>query len=86
MSSAIDKLSLEDVISRMDTWVRQYGNSSGPSPSIAEKSSLAEYASKSNDERDVLLDNFICNALEDEHFVKFAEDVCGRLRRTGLTL
>ena len=86
MSSAIDKLSLEDVISRIDTWVRQYGNSSGPSPSIAENSSLAEYASKSNDERDVLLDNFICNALEDEHFVKFAEDVCGRLRRTGLML
>ena len=83
-SSAIDSLPSEDLVFRLNTLVRQYQDSSISSSSVPDKSGLADYASKPDDERQALIDNFVCTCLEDENFMKLAEDVCVSLMRIGL--
>ncbi|KAL8704507.1 MAG: hypothetical protein Q9201_002316 [Fulgogasparrea decipioides] len=85
----IENLSPEEYMDRLDHWVKKYQELPAPKPVAqptlsADKDQLAAYAAQSEEERLKVLDNMICEYLDDENFVKLVEDVDKTWRRIGL--
>ena len=68
----------------VDGWVRKYHDIPVPTRPQTSKDLLAEYASRSDEERAKVLDDMICDCLEDENFHKLVKDVENSWRRIGL--
>ena len=76
----------EEVLDSLDGWIRKYHDLPVPvpkPPAIA-KDQLAEYAAKSNEERAEIIDNMICECLQDENFGTLVDDVEGHWKRICL--
>ncbi|KAL2044738.1 hypothetical protein N7G274_002513 [Stereocaulon virgatum] len=74
-----------ELLDSVDGWIRKFNNLPAiPNQSQTAKELRAEYAKQSDEARAEAIDNFICECLEDENFVKLAEDVEGAWKRIGL--
>ncbi|KAL9127554.1 MAG: hypothetical protein Q9217_003596 [Psora testacea] len=74
-----------EVMASLDTWIRKYHHLTAPSqPLMTDKDQLANYAAQSDEERSKIIDNMICECLQDENFGKLAEDVERSWKRIGL--
>ena len=73
-------------MSRLDSWVREYQHLPAPQPrdAAAAMEDLTAYAAQSKEERLAVIDEMICECLEDENFGKLVEDVDESWRRIGL--
>lgn len=73
---------------RLDHWVRKYQNLPAPEPVVrpigTKNDQLAAYVAQTEEKRLEVIDEMLCECLDDENFVKLAEDVCGSWRRIGL--
>lgn len=74
----------EEFLSSVDSWIRRYHDLPAPEPPRTAKDHLAEYAAQSEEHRAKVIDDLICECLEDENFGKLVEDVEGAWRRIGL--
>ena len=74
----------DEILSSIDSWIRRYQDLPVPQPHPKPKDQLAEYAAKSDKERARIVDNMICECLQDENFIKLARDVEGSWKRIGL--
>ncbi|KAL9576747.1 MAG: hypothetical protein Q9212_006849 [Teloschistes hypoglaucus] len=91
LSKDLENISPEDYMSRLDHWVRKYQDfpasvpkAAAALPSSTEKGQLAAFAAQPEEDRLKVLDDMICEYLEDENFVKLVEDVQMTWRRIGL--
>lgn len=75
-----------EFMSRLDSWVREYQHLPAPQPrdAAAAMEDLTAYAAQSKEERLAVIDEMICECLEDENFGKLVEDVDESWRRIGL--
>ena len=74
----------DEILSSIDTWIRRYQDLPAPQPLSTPKDQLAAYAAKSDNERAQVVDNMICECLQDENFIQLARDVEGSWKRIGL--
>ena len=75
----------EEFMASLDTWIRKHHNL--PAPPVPPRTApehLANYAVQSDAERSQMIDNMICECLQDENFSKLAEDVECSWKRIGL--
>ena len=68
----------------LEGWIRKHQDLPGPRPAQTAKEQLALYAKQSDRDRSRAIDEMICECLEDENFIKLAEDVEGAWKRIGL--
>ena len=74
-----------ELLDSVDGWIRKFNNLPAvPKQSQTAKELRAEYAKQSDEARAEAIDNLICECLEDENFIKLAEDVEGAWKRIGL--
>ena len=77
-----------EILDSLDGWIRKYHDLPVPvpvpKPPMIAKDQLAEYASKSDEERAKIIDNMICECLRDENFGKLVDDVEGHWKRICL--
>lgn len=83
-SLSMPDFSPEEYMGRLDEWVRKYQHLPAPMPRPPPVSDLASYATHSEDDRLAVLDNMICECLDDENFAKLVEDVDKSWKRIGL--
>lgn len=76
-----DNIAPAEFMTRLDTWVREYQHIPAPKPRDL---NLAAYAAQPREERMTIIDDMICECLEDENFMKLLEDVDQSWRRIGL--
>lgn len=74
----------DEIMSRLDDWVRKYQDLPAPKAPVTAAENLAAYAAQPEEERLVIIDNMICECLGDENFIKLTEDVEKSWRRIGL--
>lgn len=80
-----DDLEPAEFMSRLDFWVREYHDLPAPKPRTATgMDDLAAYAAQSKEDRLKVLDDMICECLQDENFGTLAKDVEDSWRRMGL--
>ena len=82
--SSTGEISPEDYMSRLDDWVRRYEDLPAPKPRSTPVSDLTTYGAQSEEDRLAVVDDMICEYLEDENFIKLVEDVEKSWRRIGL--
>lgn len=82
--SSTGEISPEEYMGRLDNWVRSYQDLPAPKPCQSPLSDLAPYAAQSEEDRLAVIDDMICEYLEDENFVKLVEDVEKSWKRIGL--
>ena len=75
---------LEDFFSSLDAYLHRYQHFRASQPSVIEKDRIAQYASKPDSERAKIVENLICECIEDENFLTLAKDVHGCSKRSGL--
>jgi hypothetical protein len=74
-----------ELLDSVDGWIRKFNNLPAvPNQTQTAKGLRAEYAKQSDKARAEAIDNLICECLEDENFIKLAEDVEGAWKRIGL--
>lgn len=79
-----DDIAPAEFMTRLDAWVREYQHLPAPKPRDLIGGNLAAYAGKPREERMAIIDDMICECLEDENFLKLLEDVEQSWRRIGL--
>jgi len=82
--SSTGEISPEEYMSRLDDWVRRYQDLPAPKPGPSPVSDLTAYAAQSEADRLAVVDDMICEYLEDENFIKLVEDVERSWKRIGL--
>lgn len=82
--SSVGEISPEEYMSRLDEWVRSYQDLPAPKPRPSPLSDLTAYAAQSEEDRLAVIDDMICEYLEDENFIKLVEDVEKSWKRIGL--
>lgn len=84
-TNRLDSVEPAEFMSRLDTWVRRYHDLPAPKPrEAAGMNDLAAYAAQPKEDRLKVLDDMICECLEDENFVTLVTDVEESWRRIGL--
>ena len=73
-----------EFMASLDTWIRNYHHLPCPISGFTAADHLAEYAGRNDEERSQVIENMICECLQDENFGKLAEDVERTWRRIGL--
>lgn len=82
-----DEIAPAEFMTRLDAWVREFQDLPAPKPRDlieGNMNNLAAYAVQTRDERMAIIDDMICECLEDKNFVKLLEDVDQSWRRIGL--
>ena len=74
-SPLFDTIQPEEFMASLDTWIRKYQDLPSPTPPLTAGDHLAKFAARSDGERARMIDNMICECLQDENFGKLAEDV-----------
>ena len=74
----------DELMTSLDTWIRKFQNLPVPQPANNLTDALAEYASKDDQERARVINNMICDCLENENFGKLVADVENTWMRIGL--
>lgn len=83
-SLLLGDISPEEFMSRLDGWVRKYQHLPAPTPQPQPVSDLADYAAQPEEQRLAIIDDMICECLEDENFTKLVADVEQSWKRVGL--
>ena len=82
-----------EFLDSLDTWIKRYQHLPVPEPAeprqappsmMTAKEQLAEYASKDDEERAKIIDEMICECLQDENFGKMTDDLEGHWKRICL--
>lgn len=74
----------EEFMGSLDTWIRKYQHLPAPQPPVTDEDRLAGWAALPDKERTKAIDDMICRCLEDENFIKLAEEIEGHWKRIGL--
>lgn len=84
--SKFDEIEPVEFMTRLDGWVREYRDLPAPKPrtAVAGMDDLAAYAAQSKEDRMKVLDNMICECLQDENFGTLVQDLEDSWRRIGL--
>ena len=80
----LSNISPAEYVDSLEGWVRIHQDLPVSMSPANAKDQFAEYASKSDEERAKIIDNMICECLQDENFGKFADDVEGHWKRICL--
>lgn len=81
----LSNINSAEFLNSLDNWIRKYHDLPAPqAPVTIAKDQLVEYASKSDEERAKIIDNMICECLQDENFGKLVDDLEGHWKRICL--
>ena len=81
-----EEVSAEEFMSELDKFIRDYHHLPTPEPQPTAADDLAAYAAQPDEVRKAIVKDMIVNFLEDENFIKLAEDMSKEWRRIGLGL
>ena len=88
-NALLSNINPAEYLDSLESWIRKYQDLPAPGtapapPVVTAKDQLAEYASKSDEERAKMIDDMICECLQDENFGKLADDLEGHWKRICL--